>query len=137
MTARYHIAHRAVTHPAQPIALLAILALLTAGCGMGMTPQHQAALSRVQQLGGKINSEGGGYKLVLSGTQIEDADLEGLKNIANLTEIDLRGTRITDAGLPHLQAITTLKFVRIERTNITPAGAEQLEKARPDLDVMR
>ncbi|MGD9720020.1 MAG: hypothetical protein AB7O59_02255 [Pirellulales bacterium] len=133
------IQHRtlAVTRPPRSIVWLLFSGALVAGCGLGITPEHQAALAKVQQLGGKINSEGGGYKLVLTGTQVEDADLEGLQHVANLTEIDLRGTRITDAGLPHLQAISTLKFVRIERTNITREGADRLEKSRPDLDVMR
>jgi hypothetical protein len=125
-----------LTAPATMLACLLVVAAIS-GCGTGVTPQQKAAMTKIQDLGGKINFEGGGYKVDLTGTQIQNKDLEHLKEFANLQELDLRGTQITDAGLAHLEVLTSLQFVRLERTATTREGVKRLKAARPNLDVMR
>ena len=70
------------------IACLAAL-LAVAGCGGGITPEHQAAFLKIQRIGGKVNTAKGGYLVDLSSTQAQDKDLEPLTHIANLRGLDL------------------------------------------------
>jgi hypothetical protein len=112
-----------------------LLAVASGGCGSPLTPAQKGAIGKIQDLGGKINFEGGGYNVDLSGVLIEDADLAYLKDVPGLREVDLRGTRISDDGLKHLHGIETMTIVKIERTTVSPQGAEQLQQALPDLDV--
>lgn len=113
--------------------------MLTAVTGCGGTkvsPEQRAAMSKLQDIGGRVNiASGGGYKVDLTKTAVEDRDLEHLHHIANLKSVDLQGTRITDEGLEHLKAIATLKSLSLERTTVTRAGVEDLRKSLPEVDV--
>jgi hypothetical protein len=114
-----------------------LVACAVVGCGAQVSPEHKAAVTKIQDLGGKVVYEGGGYKVNLTGTQIQDKDLEILKHVQNLQELDLRGTQITDDGLGHLKALAALRFIRLERTGTTRDGIKTLKSAIPNLDVMR
>jgi hypothetical protein len=131
--------HRRTTvvpaHSAGLVCLLVILAVT--GCGTSATPEHTAALDRLQALGGKINFERGGYHVDMQGTGVQDKDLEQLKHIANLKSLDLRGTRITDKGLTHVQALGALEQINLVRTETTRDSVERLKAARPNLEVTR
>lgn len=65
-----------------------------------------------------------------TGTQITDADLEQLKGLTMLQELQLWGTQITDAGLKHLKGLTTLQTLQLQDTQITDAGLEHLKGLR-------
>ena len=52
-----------------------------------------------------------------------------LKNLTNITTLDLRKTNITDAGLEHLAGLTNLKMLQLEDTNISSKGIEKLQSA--------
>ena len=108
-----------------------------AGCGAPLSPEHKAAAIKIQDLGGKINYEDGGYRVDLAGTEIGNRDLEHLKHISNLKELDVRGTRITDDAVEYLTALGSLRYIRIERSGMTLEGVQKLKKARPNLDVRR
>jgi hypothetical protein len=59
-------------------------------------------------------------------TTVTDSDLEKLKGIATLTELDLEGTQITGDGLKHLRNMKNLRRIRLDRTKITDAGLANL-----------
>ncbi len=66
-----------------------------------------------------------------------DADLAHLKGLTGLRGLDLRGTKITDGGLAHLKGLAGLRVLDLRRTKITNAGAASLEKALPELVIMK
>ncbi len=55
-----------------------------------------------------------------------DADLEHLKGLAALQELDLAGTQVTDAGLEHLKGLTALQRLNLRHTKVTDAGLAHL-----------
>jgi hypothetical protein len=113
-----------------------VLTAVTGCGGTKVSPEQRAAMSKLQDIGGRVNiASGGGYKVDLTKTAVEDRDLEHLHHIANLKSVDLQGTRITDEGLEHLKAIATLKSLSLERTTVTRAGVEDLRKSLPEVDV--
>jgi hypothetical protein len=76
-------------------------------------------------------------ELQLWGTQITDAGLEHLKGLAQLKKLDLQNTEVTDAGLVHLKGLTNLESLDISKTNVTDAGIKDLQKALPNLKITR
>jgi hypothetical protein len=58
----------------------------------------------------------------LQGTNVTDATLPPLKDMASLVEVNLATTRVTDAGLANLKALTNLIRLHLELTDITDAG---------------
>ncbi len=119
------------------VAWLAAFALVGSwmGCGAGVTEEQKAAMSRISELGGRVNFKRGGYEVDLQKTPVEDKDLAHLKQIPNLKNVDLQGTRIGDAGIEHLKGIDTLELVYLQRTVITPEGLAELKKALPKAEI--
>ncbi len=111
------------------------LFLTVGGCGQAVSPEQQQAITKIQDLGGRVNFKHGGYEVDLKGTPVEDPDLECLKHIAKLKNLDLEGTRVTDKAIPHLRAIASLEIVMLQRTQISADGREALKKALPAADV--
>ena len=116
---------------------LSLLAASLSGCGGGVSEEQKKAIARVQELGGHVNYDRGGYEVVLSGTGVENADLARLKHIANLKHLDLRSTGINDEALPYLQALTSLQDLQLGRTGVSLDGIETLKKALPQTQVER
>jgi hypothetical protein len=110
-------------------------ACLVLGCAESMPPEHVAAISRVQGLGGRVLYSGGGYGVVLLNSRVQNDDLDLLKDIQNLNSLDLRGTEITDEGMAKLVPLKSLKTVKVTSSRITPDGIKMLKEARPDLVV--
>ena len=97
--------------------------------------------------------------VVLVGWQVTDADVEPLKELTQLQELDLEGTRVTDAGLEHLKGLTklqslflvhmqitdagldhlkglsNLRFLALEGTHVTDKGVKELQKALPHCNI--
>jgi hypothetical protein len=119
------------------LTLVAALVAATGGCGSGASPEHKAAISKIQELGAEVNFKRGGYEVVWSGDEITNDDLANLKKISNLKSVDLRGTPITDEGLVHVESITTLEFINVQRTSVTAEAADALRKKLPNTDVRR
>jgi hypothetical protein len=117
-------------------AFVLIALILVAGCGSPLSAEQKQAMARIQSLGGKINTEGGGYNVTFSGSSIENDDLAILAKIPALRELDLRGTRITDEGLVHLRKLESMTILRLERTTVTKEGIDKLTKSLPNLVVM-
>lgn len=110
---------------------------LLAGCGSPVSPEEREAISKLQELGARINIRGGGYEVDLSDTSAGDRDLVHLQKVTNLKSLDLRRTRITDEGLAHLKPIQSLDFVALTGTSVTIEGVANLKKALPNTDVAR
>jgi hypothetical protein len=119
--------------------LLTFTAIVTglSGCGGGVSEEQSKAIVRIQELGGHVNYQRGGYEVVLSGTGVENADLALLKHIPNLKHLDLRSTGVTDEALPHLQALGSLQDLQLARTGVTVDGIATLRKALPQTEVER
>jgi hypothetical protein len=60
--------------------------------------------------------------LRLLGTNVNDATLAALKDIASLVDLNLATTRITDKGLESLKGLTNLMRLHLELTSVTDAG---------------
>src|SRR5262249_10566274 len=117
------------------LATCLLLAAAVAGCGAGMAPELKAALVRVQDLGGKVNFEKGGYTVNLANSQVEDGDLGFLTDIPKLKRLNLQGTQITDAALDSLLNLKTLEIIMLQRTRVTSAGVDKLKAALPEADI--
>ncbi len=63
----------------------------------------------------------------MSGGSTTDAELEHLKGLTSLTELNLDLSKITDAGLEHLKGLTSVRSLNLNRTQITDAGLEHLK----------
>jgi len=63
----------------------------------------------------------------LQGTNITDATLPPLKDMASLVEVNLANTKVTDAGLANLKGLTNLIRLHLELTDITDAGLAHIK----------
>jgi len=74
--------------------------------------------------------------LNLSQTKITDKGLEQLKGLTNLEYLNLYGNAgITDAGLVHLEGMKKLKNLYLWQTKVTEPAAAKLKKALPQCDI--
>ncbi len=66
-------------------------------------------------------------KLDFTGAGIGNAELEPIKSLTRLKELDLRGdSKVTDAGMAHLNGLTGLEILRLGGTQVTDAGMVHL-----------
>ena len=65
--------------------------------------------------------------LGLHGSNVTDATLVLLKDVATLASLNLAGTKITDAGLANLKGLTNLLTMHLENTPVTDAGLAHLK----------
>jgi mono/diheme cytochrome c family protein len=64
--------------------------------------------------------------LNLGSTKVTDAGLAAIKDLSNLMRLHLELTQISDAGLVHLKNLTNLTYLNLYGTRVTDAGLEQL-----------
>jgi hypothetical protein len=112
------------------------LLLLVVGCGKSASPEHAAAMSKLQQLGARVNFKNGGYEVDLRQTAIADGDLVHLQKIDNLRTVQLANTRISDDGLEHLKPIKTLVHVDLTGAAVTRDGLAELRKSLPEAAIV-
>lgn len=112
-------------------------ACLVLGCAEPMPPEHVAAISKMQGLGGRVQFSGGGYRLNMGDSRVQDADLEFLKDIRELKVLDLRGTQISDVGIEKIVPLKTLQSIIVTGSRMTPEGIKKLKQARPDIAISR
>ncbi|HET6327086.1 MAG TPA: protein kinase [Planctomycetaceae bacterium] len=74
--------------------------------------------------------------LDLSGTPIDDTDLERLKPLVALQELNLANTNVTDAGLAHLKDLRALRRVVLDGDAIRGSGLVHLQEL-PELTELR
>jgi hypothetical protein len=77
------------------------------------------------------------HYLVLWGNPITDKGLARLKGLTGLQHLCLRDTKVTDKGLQSLKGLTALRRLELDRTKVTAAGVRDLQKALPQLQVIR
>ena len=65
-------------------------------------------------------------KLYARDTMITDEGLQYLKDLRQLTELDLYGTKISDAGIVHLRELKNLRKLNLLGANVTDAAVEVL-----------
>jgi hypothetical protein len=75
--------------------------------------------------------------LDLGGSQVTDKGLARLKGLTSLEHLDLRETPVTDKGLRMLKGFTALRLLDLTKTKVTDAGVKELQKARPELEIVR
>jgi hypothetical protein len=105
------------------------------GCGGGVTPEQQQALSKLQQLGARVNYNRTGYEVDFRDTAAGNNDLVHLKNVPKLRSVDLRGTTITDEGLQHLKSIPTLEVIDLSRLKLTKEAVDGLKAEYPNATI--
>jgi Planctomycete cytochrome C/Leucine Rich repeat len=65
-----------------------------------------------------------------SGATVTDAVIAPLKDIRNLTDLNLASTKITDAGLAAIEDLTNLTRLHLEHTAVTDAGLAHLKRLK-------
>ena len=141
---------------------ISIGVLFVAFCSVSAAPGEgqDAAIAAIQKLGGKVEYNDSRKSVSLRDLKITDADLKHLKELPDLTDLELRGTAVTDsglahlkdlnklvilnlydttigdAGLEHLKGLTKLNFLMLKQTNVTDAGARKLKQALPDCETI-
>jgi hypothetical protein len=92
----------------------------------------EGVVSAIQKLGGKVerDEKGAGKPVIvvnLGLTEVKDADLEPLDNLATLKKLTLNDTPITDAALDHFKGLAGLEKLYLVDTKVTDAGLERLK----------
>ncbi|MBL8851892.1 MAG: hypothetical protein JNG89_19625 [Planctomycetaceae bacterium] len=94
------------------------------------------SIAKLEALGVKLTRDKAGAVTGLDvvAADLKDADLELLKGLPSLVDIDLAKSSVTDAGLAALQSFPNLKSLGLQRCNlVTDAGLSHLESV-PNLE---
>jgi hypothetical protein len=99
--------------------------------GVPITDAEKAAVAKLQGAGVLAIRLAQNTNLLrvdfsLRGKEIKDDELVSLKEMPNLTELNLGGTIVTDASLTHLKPLTNLTRLGLQNTKITDAGLANL-----------
>ncbi|HTV46819.1 MAG TPA: sigma-70 family RNA polymerase sigma factor [Phycisphaerae bacterium] len=76
-------------------------------------------------------------ELSLQRTQVTDAGLKELAGLSKLQVLDLDMTSVTDSGLKELTGLTQLQELSLTDTKVTNTGVAELQKALPNLQIIR
>jgi internalin A len=103
------------------------------------------AISEIKRLGGSVERDGQspGYPVIavdIVRGQVGDSDLHLLRAFKNLKELTLSATKVTDAGLKELRELKNLTSLELhDNRQITGAGLRELRelKSVTSLDVRR
>jgi fatty acid desaturase/peptidoglycan/LPS O-acetylase OafA/YrhL len=76
-------------------------------------------------------------ELGLRRTKVTDAGLRQVGALAELRVLDLRETRVTCSGLSSLAGLSRLQKLYVSGTQISTAGAQELERALPNVKIVR
>jgi hypothetical protein len=75
--------------------------------------------------------------LCLTGTGVTDVGLQYVTGLTRLEELDLSYTKVTDAGFDNFRELTRLKELWLHDTQVTDAGVAELQKALPNVKILR
>ena len=108
-------------HLAVLLLLLALVAQLVA---------DEKAIDAMRQSGGNVQRVNNGLEIEfhLNGRNLRDGQLAPIKQLADVTVLNLKRTKITDDGLRHLQNLTSLTILHLEQTEISDEGIAHLAK---------
>ena len=101
--------------------------------GVPITEQEKAAVAKLEKTGVLAIRLAQNTNLLrvdfsLRGKEVKEEDLVLLKDMPNLTELNLGGTTITDAGMVHLKGLKNLTRLQLHNTKITDAGLVNLKE---------
>jgi internalin A len=68
---------------------------------------------------------------------VTDRGLQELKELDNLTTLDLFLTPVTDVGLKELVSLKGLTFLNLAATKVTDTGVTEFKKALPRCIIQR
>jgi hypothetical protein len=114
--------------------IVILLGCLATGWIAGLQADEQSAIATVESYGGQvlgIAKDVEGVRVLIppktfEGRVLTDADLEVLKEIPNIIELDLKNAGIGDAGVAHLSGLSSLERLHLEKTKVTDAGLKHL-----------
>ncbi len=114
--------------------MVILLGCLATGWIAGLQADEQSAIAQVESYGGQvlgIAKDVEGVRVLIppktfEGRVLSDADLEVLKEIPHIVELDLKNAGIGDAGVAHLSDLKSLERLHLEKTKITDAGLKNL-----------
>ena len=112
-------------------------AVMLLACLSGAAWADEAsAVKAVEKLGGKVTRDDKlpGKPVIgvnLPATKVTDAGLKELKDLKQLTTLDLFFTGVTDAGLKELKELKQLTTLYLGHTLVTADGVADLQKALP------
>ncbi len=119
--------------------ILVLFALVLALCWLTRefheARKHRETVNAVLEVDGYVGYEYGFFGVnlgkpvyVMGRSNWGDAELEKLKELTTLTQLDVDGCRgVTDAGMEHLQGMNNLKWLNISHTQVTEAGLKHLK----------
>ena len=67
---------------------------------------------------------------------VTDKGIDGLKELKNLSELNLYGTSVTDAAFSTLGQMTALKKLFLWNTLVTPSGIKNFKTQNPEIEVI-
>jgi hypothetical protein len=96
------------------------------------SPAEQAAIAKIQKLGGLVmelaqNDSHLEVTYLQTDTKFSDDHVTPLKDLKDLAHLNLRGQEVTDAQLAHLKGLTGLTRLHLEKTKVTDKGLENLK----------
>ena len=97
-----------------------------------LTPSQQDAVAKIQAKGGLViplaaNSDSLVVSLATAGKQAGDSELDLVKQLPKVVQLDLRNTAVTDKGLASLQGMSSLESLHLEGTAVTESGLANLK----------
>ncbi len=100
--------------------------VLVSGCATEV--REPDAERMIESLGGVVGYDDAGriVSVDLSGTAVNDSQLQVLRNLTRLRELKLGVTGITDAGLKSLGAVRSLEVLSLWGTPVSNAGLASL-----------
>src|SRR5688572_27293499 len=113
--------------PLRSISLLLILFVAAPILADGPAPAEQIA--GLKKLGARLmlDEQGRVIEVNLGERKVTDDDLERLRGLDHLQELDLTRTRITGPGLKHLKQLTALKKLYLTETQIDDGAVAHFE----------
>ena len=76
-------------------------------------------------------------ELELSGSNLSDEHLSELAKLDRITTLRMTATGISDAGISKLSSMPSLRQLDVSRTKVTEAGVQSLQRANPNIQVVR
>ena len=100
------------------------------------------AVEAIKKLGGKVTRDDKlpGKPVIgvdLAFTAVTDEDLKELKELKQLTTLNLCNTQVTDASLKDLKELKQLRTLHLGRGKVTDAGVKDLQEALPKCKIVR
>jgi Leucine-rich repeat (LRR) protein len=94
------------------------------------------AIREIERLGGNVKRDDKLPDRPVTAVDFSRSQrVEELKDLKNLTTLDLSETKITDAGLKELRELKKLASLSLANTQITDTGLKKLQKSLPTVRI--